>query len=144
MNLLLILLVQFGSVGFTFYKNDCFHSNATSFSFKHSACCCKKGKAVKSEKKCCKKKTSSCCASANQLQIEKKCCHSTPLFFKVLSEPFFYKQINLDFENKLHQNKQYSVTSFSVQKTTNQHYYQCNSPPQKNYDSRIFIQSLQI
>jgi len=161
LSLLLIILVQFGSVGFTYYRNDCSTSKSSTFTYNNEGCTCKKNvsssadsksccEKTKSEKSCCQRKKSSYCSSKSDdnLRVKKKCCSSTTLFFKVLSEPF-----NTSAEHfQLVSNHLIIPThyDFKIEQATiitnvaSQGYYKCNSPPIRNYQTRIFIQSFQI
>ena len=161
LSLLLIILVQFGSVGFTYYRNDCSTSKSSTFTYNDEGCTCKKDisstrnyksccEKSKSEKSCCQREKSSCCSlkSDDNLRLTKKCCSSTTLFFKVLSEPFnrFVEHFQLISTNLvLPTNYYFKIEQATIsRKVASQGYYKCNSPPIQNYQTRIFIQSFQI
>ena len=107
-SLILIFLIQLGSVGFTYYRNDCASSKMSTFSLKNKGCCCKKDdesltdiksccKKKDSEKSCCKSKTKNNCSKSNSNSkplISNNCCNSTSIVFKVLSEEYVFEDLN--------------------------------------------------
>lgn len=162
LSLLLVFLIQFGSVGFTYYRNDCSTSKSSTFTYRNEGCTCKKEispsdnakgccQKVKSEKSCCQSKLTSCCTtneSKRELKLSRKCCNSTQLFFKVLSDPFNTYDSNLELSNDvLLTSSVYKVNSNKVifsNSTSLQSNFNCNSPPFRNYETLVFIQSFLI
>ena len=146
----MILLAQLGAIGFDYYKVTCSKSNTSTYSIKDVGCCCKKKtKEFNNKKSCCSKKKKSCCSksSCSVPQIANNCCSSTLLTFKIFSESF----TNENNEVNTNINKDIIVLQpiaakgkIAMINEINDGYYHCNSPPFKNFDSRIFIQSFQI
>jgi len=131
--LVLILWVQFGSTGFTFYVNSCSTSGITSVTWDARGCRCNP------EVLECNDET-----QKNE-HVEKRCCLSIEHFAQT-AEDFPASTLQGHTIN--------SIVEFyviprivhdlnSIQNIENGGYLH-DSPPEKNIDTRIFIQSLQI
>ena len=130
--LVLVLWVQFGSTGFVYYENVCSGSESTSISFKDVGCCCGPKDVV------CSSKPKDCDGFSS------KCCDSHQ----------YFQQTSDDFPNS---EFQFELAIVSLPKLSNfvlaqnqfpqeaiDGFYPCHSPPIRNIDTRIFIQSFQI
>lgn len=154
-SLILLLLIQFGSVGFTVYNNKCKKANLSSYSIKKTGCLCSKTVSNKLDKtkNCCKKKKKTCCSKNDNTQtkaiLSKKCCTSNLMTFKLLCETFnndLTNNLNFDNQNlvELNNNLLYTKNVFSFPKKLKTNIVKCNSPPLISVNKRIFIQSFQI
>ena len=145
---MLIFAIQFGSVGFTYYKNDCSKSKTTTYTIDNVECCCKKNKQTP---RCCKKTKKNCCKnkySSKNAITPNKCCNSESKEFRISSDSFNNRIENFDLaESIIVINEEITVLKLPftlINKSSVEGYYKCNSPPKLSYDTRIFIQSLQI
>ncbi len=147
--LIMMLVIQVGNVGFSYYQITCLSNHTTSYSLQNSGCCCKAHQVETNKKACCKKKKVSCCAADNaeQLIIKKNCCNSEKHSFVINATDFDQQlnefQINKPLDTPTHLQVLNAVEGqvYAHNQSSN---YHCNSPPLRNYNSRIFIQSFQI
>jgi hypothetical protein len=160
LGLLMLFLIQFGSVGFTVYKNECNKAKISTYTSTSVGCCCSKSDAKaetkaksccksKSEKECSKPEKKSCCSKKKETEtVNKKCCTSDLLLFKVMCESFNFESDRLNLDNTL----DYIISARPVFKAKNTNFksqlakgnYNCNSPPLITIDKRILFQSFQI
>jgi hypothetical protein len=160
LGLLMLFLIQFGSVGFTVYKNECNKAKISTYTSNAVGCCCSKTD-LKSESKvksCCKSKAEencskpekkSCCSKKKYTEtVNKKCCTSDLLLIKVMCESFNFESDHLYLDNAI----DYNIAVLPPLKTKRTNFksqlakgnYNCNSPPLITIDKRILLQSFQI
>jgi len=160
LGLLMLFLIQFGSVGFTVYKNECNKAKISTYTVKSVKCCCSKSnsKLESKVKSCCKTKSKAscskppkktCCSSKSKTEsVDKKCCSSDLMLFKLVCETFNVDSYSLNIEKTI----DYQIAFIPRNKKSNTNFksntingkYNCNSPPLIHVDKRIFIQSFQI
>ena len=147
--LVMMMVIQMGNVGFSFYEVTCANSNSTNYSLLNNGCTCSSHEAKEDKKSCCKKKTSTCCSGADndETVIKTKCCSTEKHSFITQSSDFDQLISDFQIENKVFF-PAFTIISNQVNHhvtNTNQlNKYHCNSPPLTNYTPRIFIQSFQI
>ena len=156
LGLLLLFLIQFGSVGFTVYKNECNKAKISTYTLETVGCCCSKNKSKTKTKSCCKTKktctkakSKSCCSKKKSSEtVNKKCCSSDLMFLKVLCESFNIESLDIALDNNINYQyvelPQFKIINTNLIGSLITENYNCNSPPLINYDKRIFIQSFQI
>lgn len=131
--LVLILWVQFGSTGFTYYVNSCNFSGITSISLNYIGCRCSVSTLTLENH------------NEWEHQMTKKCCSSIEHFVDTGD----------DYPNSAFQLQDFQVEDLfigsPIVKVKENHIYNCgvenyncNSPPERNIDIRIFIHSFVI
>lgn len=160
LGLLMLFLIQFGSVGFTVYKNECNKAKISTYTSNNDGCCCSKSdvKLEKKAKSCCKSKSEkncsepekkSCCSKKKETEtVNKKCCTSDLMLFKIMCDSFNFESDDLKLDNTIN----YTICALPIFKTKNTNFknqlakgnYNCNSPPLITIDKRILFQSFQI
>ena len=152
----MLLLVQFGTVGFSVYEIKCSKSLILTYTTDNLGCICSEKKEVQNlTKKCCQKKiVKTCCKKNKDIQTKdqrasKKCCKSNLIVLKLFCDNFDQKLKDSyelkDLKNSWFQNLSTTSRSRIIKKHNNlAGKYKCNSPPFISADPRIFIQSLQI
>lgn len=158
LGLLMLFLIQFGSVGFTVYKNECNKEKISTYTLENVDCCCSKSESKSESKSCCKSKSEkscakptekSCCSKKQDTEsFTKKCCTTDLLNLKLACESYNFNSYDLNLDNTnefqiavLH-NFKISNTNLNSNLITEN--YNCNSPPLYNYNKRILFQSFQI
>jgi len=131
--LIIILLVQFGSTGFTYYVNTCSASDITTITRHYIGCRCNQ-EIVDWNKH-----------ESHETKFTEKCCSSVECFVQT-AEDYPTSAIQLQgFQLEgivsaplIVQIKEFHAHTGVVVN------YKCNSPPKRNIDTRIFIQSFVI
>lgn len=160
----MLLLIQFGSVGFNVFKNECNNTKTSTYTLEHVGCVCAKNHSEKEvvpdscckkeeKKSCCKtkvKKKTCCSKKSDSETASKKCCNTDVMLFKVFCESFTINFTDLtsdtnDIDEYIAITPVYKTAKVKYNYNSNNGKYNCNSPPPLlDVNRRILIQSFQI
>ena len=131
--LLLILWVQFGSSGFTYYVNSCGASGITSISANYIGCRCNPD-IVEWDKH-----------ERNETRLTEKCCSSHEHFAQTADDypTSAFQSQDSQLEGLFEDSPLVEIQENYIGDRVVEN-YNCNSPPIRNFDIRTFIQSFLI